>query len=142
LTDRDFSGLIGEATVSWKATGKTQVNLIVSRDLSNLADEISNYAVIDAVQLEPSWDITAKTTLRGTAAFERRDFKGADELLLIEVGLPDRQDDVTLAELWLDWKALRNVTLSLGYGYENRNSTREIWNYNADFIEARFSIGL
>jgi hypothetical protein len=142
LSDRDFSGMVGRVSALWKATGKTRVTFSAYRDLSNLADEVSNYAVIDGVKIEPTWDVTGKTTIRGVAGFERRDFKGADDLVLTDLDLTDRQDDVTLFELWMDWNARRNILFSLGYGSESRDSTRAIWNYDAEFIQARFSIGL
>jgi hypothetical protein len=141
LSEQDFSGPVGRLTALWKASGKTAVKASVYHDISDLDDDIATYAVIDGVSVQPTWAITGKTSLRALANFERRNFQGrrADAA---DLGLSERVDEVTELGLWLDWQARRNVLLSLGYGVDDRNSDRQLRDYNAEYVEARFQIGL
>lgn len=138
---RNFDGLTGRLTTIWDATGKTRIKADIYRDISNLEDEIATYAIIDGISVEPTWNITGKTALRAFAGYERRDFQGADEVDAI-LGIPEREDDVTVLELWLDWNARRNISLSVGVGSENRDSDRPLREYDVQTVQARFSIGL
>lgn len=138
---RNFDGLTGRVTTFWDATAKTNIRADIYRDLSNLADEIASYAIIDGVSVEPRWNITGKTALRASAAYERRDFQGADEADNF-LGISERVDDVTSFELGLDWNARRNLLLSLAIGADRRDSNRTLRDYDVQYVEARFSLGL
>lgn len=135
----DYDGLVGRLDMTWLATEKTSVAASAWREISNLQDEISNYAVIDAVELEPTWRITEKLALRGAARYEKRDFKGTGSIV---EELSDRDDDVYAYAAWLDWQFLRNGILSVGYETERRTSNRELKDYDYDAVRATLRIGL
>lgn len=139
----DFAGVVGRLRLTWKPTGKISVKTSVWRELSNLNDEITDYAIVDGARLEPIWDITTKTSLRALASFERRDFQG-DALQEDdnEQVFSDRVDDVSAFGLWLEWNARRNISLSLGFRSETRASTRELRDYDYQYVEASFSASL
>ncbi len=141
LSDRDFEGPVGRLSALWEVTGKTAIKAAVYRDISNLNDDIATYALIDGMSLEPTWAITGKTSLRALASFERRDFQGSEDAAAV-VGLEERVDDVTALGLWVDWNVRRNVLFSLGYGVNDRNSNRPLREYNSEYVEARFQVGL
>jgi hypothetical protein len=141
LSEKDFEGPVGRLTALWDLTGKTTISASVYHDISNLSDDIATYALIDGIIVEPTWDITGKTSLRALASFERRDFEGRqDDAELL--GLEERIDEVTALGLWLDWNVRRNVLVSLGYGINDRSSDRALREYNSEYVEARFQIGL
>jgi len=139
LGERDFEGLVGRLGIAWKTTDKLTVNASAWREISNLNDEIADYAEITGISLEPTWAITAKTQMRLSADYEQRDFTGSE---LLAPGEEERQDDVYALSLWLDWDFLRNGRLSLGYGVENRDSNRRLREYDYRFLQAKVSLGL
>jgi hypothetical protein len=139
--ERNFDGPVGSLRAIWEATGKTTVEAAVWQDISNLGDEVPNYAIIDGVSLEPKWQVTAKTALRGVASYERRDFQRIPEGNL-PLTLSDRVDNVGALGVWLDWQPLQNVSLAVGFHVESRNSTEPAWDYNDQYVQARFSVGL
>jgi Putative beta-barrel porin 2 len=141
LSERDFEGLVGRIKAIWKATGKTTLRATAWRDISQLGDEIANFAIIEGVSLEITWKITAKTSLRTLTSFERRNFQGA-EIDDITPTLVHRVDKVTSGGLWLDWNARRNILFSLGFRAENRDSTRTLRRYDFQYLQAHFTIGL
>lgn len=139
LSERDFDGPVGQVAAVWEATERTQVSLSAWRELSTLDDEIADYAIVDAVELEPVWSFAAKTTLRALVRYENRDFQDNDEPL---PGVPGREDDIRTYGLWLDWNFSNNGVFSIGYENEDRESTVELREYDFDSIQARLHIGI
>jgi len=139
--ERNFDGFIGSIRAIWEATGKTRVEAAVWQEISNLGDEIANYAIIDGVSLEPKWQVTAKTALRAIASYERRDFQRIPEDE-VTTTLPDRVDDVGTLGLWLDWQPRRHISFAIGVQAESRDSTDPLWQYDDQYVQARVSVGL
>jgi hypothetical protein len=135
-SQRDFDGFVGRAAVKWRPTVKTLINATVERDITNLEDEISEYAVMESVSLEPIWDITPKTTLRGLVAYSEEDYRGGAG------GGGSRVDDIRVYGLWLDWNFTTNSAVSVGVGREDRRSNRSIEEYDSDYLELAVRVGL
>lgn len=57
-TQRDFSGMVGSAVVSWNITGKTTLAGGVSRDLSATGDISGGRVSSDRVFIGPVWRVT------------------------------------------------------------------------------------
>lgn len=57
-TQRDFSGMVGAAVVSWAVTGKTSIAGGLSRDLSSTGDAIGGSVTTDRVFIGPIWRVT------------------------------------------------------------------------------------
>jgi len=91
--------------------------------LSNLGDEIAEYAVVDGVSIEPIWYLTEKVNLRVEASYENRNFQ-------VDPFKSDRQDDVGAAGAFVDWEIARNIKLSAGIDSERRSSTRALQDYD------------
>lgn len=139
--ERDFDGFVARVRTTWAATGKTTILAEAWRDISNLDDEIANFAVVQGISVEPIWNITAKTSLQALASFERRDFQGGDDDDLAVV-FDDRVDDVAAFGVGVNWQARRSIALSLGYRAESRDSNRELREYDFQSFEARINVGL
>jgi opacity protein-like surface antigen len=133
-------------TAIWDATGKTRVTSEVWRDISSLGDEIATYAIVNGISIEPQWAITPKTLLKAFAGYEQRDFSGSRELPDGGLGnLPldsDRVDDVYTYIVGAEWKIRDNVILSFEYNAGNRNSTRELQDYDYQAIQGQLRVGL
>jgi len=136
---KDYDGFTGRVTMNWKAHKDSGVKAAVYREISNLDDEIADYAEIHGIRVEPTWQILNKTVLRGLAEYEDRNFKGDREN---PGNLDQREDDVYTAGLWIDWNPYRKVDLSVGYDYEKRDSNRDGEEYSSQAVRARVSVGL
>jgi len=141
LSERDFEGLVGRIRAIWQITGKTSIDVLLWRDFSNLEDESANFAIVDGISLEPSWNITTKSTLRALASFQRQEYQSlqsSDDVSEFDA----RVDDVTTVGVWFDWQWKTNVSLSVGYSLGSRESTRLLKDYNFQNVQLAFTIGL
>jgi hypothetical protein len=104
----------------------------VYRDLSNLADESAEYAVIDGIRLAPTWTWKEGLfDLRLLAGYEDRNFKVTEDAL-------DRKDEVVMGGLFLDWNVRRSITVTLGVDGEQRASSRVLQDY--DFLRVQLGV--
>ncbi|MBK1717895.1 outer membrane beta-barrel protein [Thiocystis violacea] len=138
--ERDFDGFVGRVSATWKPTGKSSLKATAWRDISNLDDEIADYAVIEGISLEPRWQFMPKTSLRGLASYENRAFDGGqDDELGFETG--DRRDRVRVLELGLDWEPRRYLELGLSFRDESRESNRALREYDSQSLWLTVSAG-
>ena len=121
-TRTDYDGITGRAALILADNGRNTVRAEAYRDLSNLGDEIAEYAVVNGVSIEPSWTLTETVNLRVNASYETRDFR-------VDQFESDREDDVYTAGAFVDWDINRNIALSLGVDGQRRSSTRELQDY-------------
>jgi len=119
----DYDGITGRVTFTTAENGRYQLKAAAWRDLSNLGDEIAEYAVVDGVSIEPIWYLTEKVNLRVEASYENRNFQ-------VDPFKSDRQDDVGAAGAFVDWEIARNIKLSAGIDSERRSSTRALQDYD------------
>ena len=138
---RDYDGLTGRVTMIWKAHRDSGVRAAVYREVSNLDDEIAEYAEIHGIRVEPTWQVLNKTVLRGVAGYEDRNFKG-EKKGASGSKLDQREDDVYNAGVWIDWNPYRKVDLSVGYDFEKRDSNRNNEDYSSQAVRAWVSVGL
>jgi exopolysaccharide biosynthesis operon protein EpsL len=136
---KDYDGFTGRLTAIVSAAESRRIEASVYREISNLGDEISNYAVIHGVSLEPVWQVTGKIALRALGEYEQRDFKGDRGRSTLD--LDQREDDVYTAGIWLDWRPYRIITASIGYQAGKRDSNRDFEEYNYESVEARLTAG-
>jgi hypothetical protein len=141
-TDRDATEPNGSDHAG--VTGRIALNIegedaklvaTVWREISNLSDEIADFAVIHGISLEPGWQLSPRVGLRLFASYEDRDFE------VVEFG-EDRQDDVYTGRAFLDWAIGRYFTVSAGINAQSRSSTRALQDYDFQIIELRITAGL
>ncbi|MFO1468542.1 MAG: outer membrane beta-barrel protein [Steroidobacteraceae bacterium] len=118
-----YHDVTGRVTLKVADAGNAQVNATVWRDLSNLGDEVADYALIHGIGVEPRWQITPRLELRLNASYENRDFKVSPK----DQG---RKDKVWTAGAFGEWAIGRNIKLSLGVQGERRSSTRALQDYH------------
>lgn len=133
----DFDGITWRLTLARDPGELTNTEFSIYRNISTLNDDISNYAVVDGISVAPVWRLSGKTLARFQASYEVRDFRGVGNLNPQAIGLSGREDKVGSVGATLEWEATRAITLSLGYTYEDRSSTREIEEYDYSLIELR-----
>lgn len=111
----DYDGVTGYVATLWAPSERVSHELRVFREISNLGGEVSEYTELTGIRWQPRLQLTPKLSTRFSVTFEERDFTP-------EEGLPDREDDYLLADLWLDFNATQRLLISLGYTYEDRDS--------------------
>ena len=126
----NFDGLIGSAAATLKASEKTSVVLEARRQVSNLSDESSDYAVIDSVTLQPNWQPTERLNLSLFAGYETREFEGISQ----------REDDVTRAGAALTWKLLKASSVSFVYEYGDRSSNVATFDYDYEIFSLQLRL--
>ena len=143
--DRDYSGMTGLLAWRWIPTGKLMINTGLSRNLHSFqesnailfgglpafraGDYSYSYYVADTFTFSPVWAITAKTSLRFRYDYSDRDYRG--DISLVS---PSRRDKVQSAVLTAEWQALRSLLVSAEARYEDRNSDRTGYDYDASSL--------
>lgn len=113
----NFGGATGQVALTIADAGRGSLTASAWRELSNLTDEIPDYAVVDGVSLEPGWTLSNGITVRLRGSYEHRDFRDAS-------GTTARLDDIGVVSGFLDWPIGRHVKLTGGITTERRSSTR------------------
>ena len=135
----DYDDLTGLVTFVRRGDGGNKIIAKVFRQVSNLGDEIANFALIEGVSVEPQWQVTSKIALKGLASYEDRDFKGRG--LLSDDPLPDlesRDDQLWKAGVTADWQFNKVFLFSLSGTIGERNSNRQFEDF--DYREVLASV--
>jgi exopolysaccharide biosynthesis operon protein EpsL len=135
---RDFSGLTGRAHFTWEISGKSQLRVAGWRELRTFESQTSSYVLASGVELVPTWAVTAKLSLQGTASYETRDYQG-DPGIVLGI-LPPRTDDVRVLRLAVVYTPIRYVETSLVLEKSSRDSNRPSNNFDDE--TAFFSLKL
>ena len=129
---KDYDGITAYADMTVGEGETTTMTASVYRDLSNLADESAEYAVVDGIRVAPTWTWKeGLIDLRLLAGYENRNFKVTEDFL-------DRKDEVVMAGLFLDWNPRRSITVTLGLDGEQRSSSRVLQDY--DFLRVQLGV--
>jgi len=132
FSQRDYSGTVGRVGYTWTPTGKIQVLVAASRDLSSYQTSTSSYYRNDVLAISPMYSISAKLTAKANASISERTFLGDGTI----VSSTDRVDRYKNASIGLSWTPYRSVTL----GADVRRSTRNSNIVNRDFTDT--TVGL
>ena len=106
---RDFSGIVGSATVAWQVTGKTRVVAGVGRDLSATGQPTGGHVRSDRFFVGPAWKPTAATAVNVRYDHVSREWKGVPAASR-EAG---RDETVRALSANLEWQPRRWVALSV-----------------------------
>ena len=138
----DFDGFTGSLSLVRTSEFGNKLTATVWRDISTFGDEVANYAVVNGIRIEPEWRIGRSLVLRLSGAYEARDYKGFRDIDAPVADLVSRDDDIYSAGIWFDWEATRIIMVSLGYTGEIRDSNRDLAEYEYNYVELRFRLGL
>jgi exopolysaccharide biosynthesis operon protein EpsL len=115
---RDFSGPVGSATVTWAATGKTSVVGGVARYLSSSGLDTGGHIQSDRFFIGPVWNATAHTSVNARYDRIARDWRD------VAAGTTEsgRRDVIETSSLGIDWTPRSIVTVSASVRGERVNS--------------------
>jgi len=117
VPQRDYSGLGGLVKVDWGITGKTRLQVSVSRELAAFLLTTSSYTRLDKLSFGPSWEIAPKVVGRLRYEYSERTFLGP------VVPVPSiRVDTINSTFVGIDWQPRRWVTLSASLQNDRRSS--------------------
>jgi hypothetical protein len=119
----DYDDITGRIALIMADTGRSKWTATIWRDVSNLSDEIADFALVHGISIEPSWQLPSGLALSLHLGYENRDFP-------IDAPIADRQDDLYTAGASADWPFSRNVKLSVGVDLQQRSSTRDLQDYD------------
>jgi exopolysaccharide biosynthesis operon protein EpsL len=135
---RDFSGFAGEFNYVWTPTAKLNFNFGAKRDIAAffLASPSSSYRVDDSLSFTPSWQPSAKTTMRVRLERMKSKYRGP---LGPEPTL--RSDIQNSALLDLGWNPHRSVALGASLQRVRRSSNVAIAEFDANIatVSVKFS---
>lgn len=127
---RDFNGKTMRGTLTWLASGKSQVDLVAWNEIDSYDDLTTSYIQSKGVSLEPVWNPTGKLGVSARVQHVKRGFLGDPGLLLSPQ--PTRQDTVNSASLSVSYQPIRAVSISVSAQTERRSSNRAFMDYVAN----------
>ena len=127
FSQRDYSGAVGELSYKWTPTGKLRLALTGGRNLLAYQETGSSYYVSKYVNLTPEWLVTEKTTVRLGFGVTKNDFRGA-----VAPVTTMRDDKIRTAQIGLNWRPTRTITVDGYVTYEQRSSDLSSFDYHAN----------
>jgi exopolysaccharide biosynthesis operon protein EpsL len=136
LGERDFDGFVGGASATWTATEKTQVKLSFVHDLIDYEDDQSSYYLTNVVRLSPVWNATPKVSVTLDLDYAFNNFRQP-----VQPVADLRQDKLWDADLKIQYRATRNVTLTAYVETGRRVSNVDSYSYrdNVAGLTANFA---
>ena len=119
---RDFSGVVGQADITYVLTGKTSLTGGFGRELGSYQTNTSSYYEGTRVFGGPTWRATDNITVRARYDYGVRNFKGA----LPGFVAANREDKISLASASIEWQPVRLLSLMLWAQRDQRKSS-ELW---------------
>ncbi len=134
-TRPDYDDFTARVNVVRKAgSDGNKITASVFRELSNLNDEIANFALIHGFSVEPYWQATGKIGVTFLASYEDRDFKGRGATVV--PGLDSRDDEVYLANVKADYQLNKVFKFSVEFEAGERTSNRDLEEYDYRNVQA------
>ena len=127
---RDFSGMVGGATLNWAYSPKVGVNAGWTRELGPFETANFNYAQTDRFSVGPVWQVGPKATVRMQLAHAVRNFGGTPT----GVVTLQRRDVTRDASVSLDWQPYTFLNLSASLQNARRSSNLAGLDYKANTL--------
>jgi len=127
FAERSFSGTAATLGHRWAATGKLSVNLAFSRELQPWEDSSASYRVDQRLSLGPLWQMTDRTALRLSLGREARDYRNP----VAGFTGTTRRDTLRSAQIALDWRLLRNLSVNASLQRQRQTSTDPAFEFEA-----------
>lgn len=127
----EIDGLAFGANVDWFVTPLTTVRFEAASSIEETINPGASGYTENSVGLRIDHELMRNVILGGRASFANNDYEGIN-----------RSDDVTRAGLSVDYLLNRNFSLSLGYGYTDRNSNVAGRDYTTNEVGLTLKAGL
>ncbi len=119
-SSRNYSGLVGDASISWAPTSKLQLTASAASNFSLYQSLLANYARINNLSFTPTYACTNKILVTGSASISERVVEGLNQTETIEN-----------ASLGVNWTPRSYVSL----GAKVQRSSRTSTSANRDFTD-------
>jgi hypothetical protein len=141
-TERDFTGWTGSVGWTWVPTGRTRVRTVLARDIGGVEDLTVTYARTYTLSVNPSYQLTSKITLNGTAQYQDLAFFGNTGLTNSSNSsqLSGRVDKISTLGIGAGYQATRVFSLGLNYTYSHRNSNVPLADFNDNLVSLTGSL--
>ena len=130
-TQRDFSGVVGNAVVSWAITGKTSIAGGIARDLSGTGDVAGGSVRSDRVFIGPIWRVTPLVAVNLRYDHVHRAWEDVPAGTL-NVG---RDESANILSAAVEWQPLRWMSVS-GYVRGERQTSNANTGYHNTTVGA------
>ncbi len=127
---RDYSGVIGQADITYALTGKTSLTGGLGRELGSYQTNTSSYYEGTRIFGGPTWRATDNITVRARVDYGVRNFKGA----LPGFANANREDKISLASASIEWQPIRLLSLMLWAQRDQRKSNELGADYKANAV--------
>jgi exopolysaccharide biosynthesis operon protein EpsL len=137
VEQRDFNGWTGSIGWNWAPTGRTRLGLNLARDIGGVDDLVVTYARTYAITATPTYQLTSKITLNGTARYQDLQFFGNTGFVnttTLSGTLADRHDKIVTFGVGGNYQFSRVLSFALNYKWEHRNSNVALGDYNDNVI--------
>ncbi|MDD5277469.1 MAG: outer membrane beta-barrel protein [Methylovulum sp.] len=129
LSARDFSGVTARFDLTWRASEKTQLELVARREISQALNLFTNFVLIQGANLNLTWQPTAKITLMLPASYQQQTFLGGGDINA--AGSAQQKDNVGNLGMSLTYSPLANLSVGTVLNYEKRESTDPLRTYES-----------
>jgi exopolysaccharide biosynthesis operon protein EpsL len=136
FSQRDFSGTAASASYRWTPAGKLSLNFGASRDLGPWQDDRASYRVDKRLSFGPSWQFSARAALRFSVERITTDYRQP----VVAFAGPSRRDTFNVAQIGVDWKPLRNLSVNASLQRQRRTSTDATVEFNANVASGSASL--
>lgn len=125
---RGFSGIDWLGAIDWRPSPAAGLTTRFQREIRGESNFGASYLVVEGVELETRWRLSARTNLELRARHEKRRVRGEEP----SSGLPPRQSDET-AQVGAILKYSLTPTLLLGgeVGYSRRDADNPFYDYRS-----------
>jgi len=120
--ERNFNGKTMRGTLTWLASGKSQVNLTAWNEIDPYDNLTTSYTQSKGISVGPTWMPTAKLAVTALVQKLNRDFLGNPYYLIFPV--PVREDTVRTASLSINYQPLPALNISASMQIERRTSNQ------------------
>lgn len=140
VSSRDFSGPTARLGVDWRPGPGFFMGVDLTRDLSSASILTANYVDYTELRLRPTFVLTGKINLNGTASYAKIGWKGDPGLVTQTTG--ERKDTLTMLGLQLAYEYSRVLSLTADVRREHRTSNFSQFEFDNNIfgvgIQARF----
>ncbi|APW37503.1 hypothetical protein RD110_10135 [Rhodoferax koreense] len=126
LPIRDYSGPIGDVSLSWAATGKINLVAALGRDLSTYQTNTSSFVSANRFSLAPTWRMSDHTSLRAAYQYAQLNYQGP---LPSATPVLERKDTERTVQLSVNWRPRDALALGLSLQNTRRGSSSPGFDY-------------
>ncbi|MBN1238360.1 MAG: outer membrane beta-barrel protein [Gammaproteobacteria bacterium] len=125
LSGRDFDAVTGGIAFEYAPSPKTTLSVAWSRDIRSIDEAVARAALVDRIDVTPSWQVSPNVLISARATYRQQDFIGLE-------AVPDegRVDEELHVETQVLYSLGSRYSLEVAVGRGARDSTRRGLDYD------------